>query len=111
MSEQHHVVTKEGKVKLNKVDNAIERMDQEQIEDILASFEEFKAYLSKRVDLAKKIGLNEEQLALSAEKIGDYLSNHVEPQNREEKLLQELWRAGNKEERHMLAHMLVKLVD
>jgi hypothetical protein len=48
---------------------------------------------------------------LAAEKVEDYLAKHEEPKNREEKLLQELWKVGDKEERHKLPHMLVKLVD
>ena len=31
------------------------------------------------------------------------------PKNSEEYLLHRLWQVGNKEEQHMLAHMLVKL--
>ncbi|WP_376739722.1 DUF3243 domain-containing protein [Bacillus canaveralius] len=73
--------------------------------------ENFKAYLKNRLDLGKKIGLSDAQLATTAKKFGDYLADHAEPKNREEKLLQELWKAGNEEERHKLAHLLVKLVD
>jgi hypothetical protein len=51
------------------------------------------------VDTAEKLGLNEEQQARAAQKIGDFLASHVEPKNREEKLLYELWKAGNKEVR------------
>ncbi len=39
----------------------------------------------------------------------NYLAKHEEPRNSEEKLLQELWKVGDKDERHKLAHMLVKL--
>lgn len=55
--------------------------------------------------------MSNEQLALAAEKIADYLAAYEEPRNSEEKLLLELWKAGNKEERHRLAHMLVKMVQ
>ncbi|MEI2329845.1 DUF3243 family protein, partial [Priestia megaterium] len=33
-----------------------------------------------------------------------------EPQNEEQYLLHQLWKVGNEEEKHHLAHMLVKLV-
>jgi hypothetical protein len=55
-------------------------------------------------------GLNDNQLALAAKKIADYLAAHEEPQNEEQYLLHELWKVGNEEEQHHLAHMLVKLV-
>ncbi|KWX76245.1 DUF3243 domain-containing protein [Paenibacillus jilunlii] len=109
MSEHNHVVNKDGNVTMAKVSDALDRIDPEQKELILKNFEDFRAYLGKRIQLAQKIGLGEEQLAAAAEKIADYLAAHEEPRNSEEKLLLELWKAGSKEERHQLAHMLVKL--
>lgn len=99
MAEENHVVKKRG-IKSEKVDDAIKHMDDEKIDDILSSFERFRSYLKRRINLVKKIGLNEEQLTKSAEKVGDYLASNVEPKNREEKLLQELWQTGNQKERH-----------
>ncbi len=81
------------------------------MEQILSDFEEFTAYLARRIEMGKSIGLNEEQLAMTAEKVAKYLSSHEEPRNSEEKLLQELWTVGREEERHMLAHMLVRLAQ
>ncbi|WP_138495761.1 DUF3243 domain-containing protein [Paenibacillus pinistramenti] len=109
MSENNHVVNKEGQVALNKVDDALNRISDKQKDDILGSFNEFKSYLSKRVELAQNIGLNEEAIALAAEKVAGYLAEKEEPRNAEEKLLRELWNAGDKEQQHALAHMLVGL--
>ncbi|CAH0344309.1 DUF3243 domain-containing protein [Bacillus sp. CECT 9360] len=111
MAEKEHVVQKDGNVNTENVDEALDKIDPERMDHILSNFNEFKTYLHKRLDVAKKIGLNEEQLASTAEKVADYLADKVEPKNREEKLIQELWKVGNEEERHKLAHMLVKLVD
>ncbi len=93
-----------------KVDSALSNMSQDKKEDILSNFDHFKKYLGDKVSLAEKLGFNEEHQAQAAQKAGDYLSAHEEPKNREEKLLYELWKAGNKEEQHKLSHMLVKLV-
>ncbi|GAA0136470.1 DUF3243 domain-containing protein [Paenibacillus sp. YSY-4.3] len=109
MSEHNHVVNKEGEMALNKVDDAIKRMDGERKEDILENFDAFKRYLGGRIEVAQGIGLSEETMAKAAEKIGDYLAANEEPRNREEKLLQELWKAGEQEHRHALAHILVRL--
>lgn len=108
MSEHNHVVNKEGEMALNKVDDALKRMDGERKEEILKSFDAFKRYLGERIELAQGIGLSEEAIAKAAEKIGDYLAANEEPRNREEKLLQELWKAGEQEHRHALAHILVR---
>ncbi|QQZ62294.1 DUF3243 domain-containing protein [Paenibacillus sonchi] len=109
MSEHNHVVNKDGNVTMAKVSDALDRIESEQKDVILKNFEDFRSYLGKRIQLAQKIGLGEEQLAAAAEKIADYLAAHEEPRNSEEKLLLELWKVGSKEERHRLAHMLVKL--
>ncbi|KUP21495.1 MULTISPECIES: DUF3243 domain-containing protein [unclassified Paenibacillus] len=109
MSEHNHVVSKDGNVSMGRVGDVLERIEPQQREQILDNFGEFQQYLSKRIHLAQKIGMGEEQLAVAAEKVADYLANHEEPRNSEQKLLQELWKVGNKEERHRLAHMLVKL--
>jgi len=111
MAEKEHVVQKDGNVNTENVDKALSKIDPGRVEDIVSNFEIFKKYLHKRLDVAQKIGLNEEQLVDTAQKVADYLADKVEPRNREEKLLQELWKVGNEEERHKLAQMLVKLVD
>lgn len=111
MSEHNHVISKDGSVAMQKVYEALYRIGPDQKEAILEHFQSFQQYLGKRIHLAQKIGLSEETLAIAAEKVADYLAKHEEPRNSEEKLLSELWRVGNKEERHKLAHMLVKLAQ
>lgn len=96
--------------KLEKVERTVDQMSFEKNDEILANFETFKEYLGGKVTMGKSMGLTEEQLALAAEKVGDYLVKKEDPRNSEEKLLQELWKSGSQEERHMLSHMLVKLV-
>ncbi|MBO1512591.1 DUF3243 domain-containing protein [Metabacillus bambusae] len=95
---------------INKVERAVNGIGQEKKQEILANFESFKEFLGKKVAMGKKMGLTEEQLALATQKVADFLAEHEYPRNREEKLLQELWRAGSDDERHMLSHMLIKLV-
>ncbi|WP_114744233.1 DUF3243 domain-containing protein [Falsibacillus pallidus] len=95
---------------MNKVEDKLENVDEAKKEQILKSFEEFKSYLSKKVEMGEKLGLNEEQLAVAAEKVAGHLANKEEPRNAEEKLLNELWEVGTKEQQHHLAHMLVNLV-
>ena len=111
MNEQNHVVEKDGAVNTGNVEQAMDKIGEDRKEEILSSFEGFKWYLAKRIELAEKLGMSEEQMAMTAEKVADYLSANEEPRNREEKLLQELWKAGQKEERHMLAHILVRMAQ
>jgi RNA binding exosome subunit len=111
MSEYNHVVDKDGNVDPSKVDRAISSIDSGEKDRILRDFDEFKGYLGKRIKLAESIGLGEEQMAVIAQRVADYLASHEDPRNSEEKLLQELWKVGTEEERHKLAHMLVRLAQ
>jgi hypothetical protein len=111
MENEKHVVEKDGDLDVNKVGDAIDRIDDSRKQRILEDFNGFKSYLSKRIQMAQSIGLSEEQLAMAAEKVADYLAEHEEPRNSEENLLQQLWKVGDKDQRHKLAHMLVRLAQ
>lgn len=93
-----------------KVEQKLGQMDEESKEQILSNFEQFKSYLGDKVSKGESLGLNDNQLAKVAEKVADYLAKHEEPRNREEYLLQELWKTGDESERKSLAGLLVKLV-
>ncbi len=93
------------------------QLDEQKIEnqvnkngDVLSSFDDFREFLSGKVRLGENLGMDEEQLANSAQKVADYLARKESPKNSEERLLQELWKVGTEEEQHMLSHMLVRLV-
>ena len=94
-----------------------QQLDEQKIEnqvnkngDVLSSFDAFREFLSGKVRLGENLGMNEEQLANSAQKVAEYLADKEPPKNSEERLLQELWKVGTEEEHHKLAHMLVRLV-
>ncbi|MYL35160.1 DUF3243 family protein [Pontibacillus yanchengensis] len=96
---------------LSKMEQKAADMSHEKKEEILENFNHFASYLGNKVSMAEKVGMSEEALAQSAEKVANYLSNNEEPKNREEKLLQELWENGTEDEQHVLAHMLVRMVQ
>ncbi|PZE20116.1 DUF3243 domain-containing protein [Paenibacillus xerothermodurans] len=99
------------KSSVDKVEETLRNMSADEKEQILGSFNEFKRYLASRIELAQNLGLGEEQIAQVAQKVANYLATSEEPRNREEKLLQELWKAGTQDEQHKLAHMLVRLAQ
>nr|WP_241156708.1 DUF3243 domain-containing protein [Bacillus sp. FJAT-42376] len=111
MSEKHHMIDRTGDVNPGEIESVVSRIGSDKQEEILKSFEGFKTYLREKVDVGKKIGLSEEQLAKTTERVANYLANHVEPKNREEYLLKELWKSGDKEQQHALAHMLLNMVE
>jgi len=93
-----------------KVQEELNKVNPEEKDEILQNFSTFKSYLGDKVSMGEKLGLGEEQLAKTAEKVAGYLANNEQPRNREENLLLELWRSGDKEQQHALSHMLVNMV-
>ncbi|MBM7096757.1 DUF3243 domain-containing protein [Bacillus sp. H-16] len=87
----------------------IQAMPEQKKEEILDSFGRFQDYLADKIKKGEKVGLSEEQIAKGAERVAEYLKNHEEPKNTEEKLLQEMWKVADDEEKHQIAHVLVKL--
>jgi hypothetical protein len=78
---------------------------------ILDNFRDWKQFLGERVEQAKQAGMESETLENVAYQIGDYLSKQVDPKNDQERLLKQLWDAGDTEQQKALASMMVKLVQ
>ncbi|GKS09957.1 DUF3243 domain-containing protein [Paenibacillus chitinolyticus] len=78
---------------------------------VLTVFDRWKEFLAERVDQAERVGLNDEKISNLAFQIGEFLSDKVDPENREERLLKELWDAGDENERKVMARLMVKLVN
>jgi len=97
---------------INKVDNQLRNLSQEEKDQILESFTSFKNYLNEQVSKGEKLGLNEEMLAMAAVKVADYLAQSEEPRNSEEKVLKELWKAAEDgQEKEAIAHALLRMVQ
>lgn len=96
------------------IDRAAETMrgmESGERDELLDDFERFRSYLAGKIRAGQRLGLGEEQMAMIAERVAGYLAAAERPRNAEERLLQELWKVGDKEQRHQLAHMLVRLAQ
>ncbi|MBO7746287.1 DUF3243 domain-containing protein [Paenibacillus sp. MWE-103] len=109
MNERSQILSKEQDTSTDKVEKAVQALSGGDGERILENFEAFRSYLAKRIEMAENLGFGDEQIAVIAQKVAAYLAEHEEPRNREEYLLRELWKAGDADEQHKLAHLLVKL--
>lgn len=78
---------------------------------ILESFEQWKEFLSKQVNQAENAGASQQSVVNAATRIGNFLADKVDPKNREQRLLKELWDKGSQDERHALASMVTKMVS
>jgi len=74
-------------------------------------WEKWKGTLAKAVSLAEMVGMSEKTIDKIALKIGTALSAKVDPENREQRLLQELWKVGDDKDRAVLAKLVVKMLE
>ncbi|EFM13127.1 MULTISPECIES: DUF3243 domain-containing protein [Paenibacillus] len=78
---------------------------------VLTNFDSWKQFLAERMEQGKKMGLSEDTIANLAYEIGSFLDERVDPKNDEQRILKEIWDAGDEEERKTLARMMCKLVS
>lgn len=78
---------------------------------VMDNFEEWKSFLEDRVNQARGMGMSDQTIKDVAYAIGDYLAQEIDPENREQRLLKELWDVSSEEEQQTLAGIMVKLVD
>jgi Protein of unknown function (DUF3243) len=78
---------------------------------VLDNFEQWKSFLSERLEQAQHQGMNSEVVSDIAYQIGDYLARQVDPKNPEERVLADLWNVADEQEQHAIANAMVKLVQ
>lgn len=79
--------------------------------ETFSHWEQWKGTLAKAVSLAETVGFSEKTIDKMALKIGTALSATVDPENREQRLLQELWKVGDDRERLVLAKLIVNMLE
>ncbi|MDF2628659.1 MAG: hypothetical protein K0R39_2490 [Symbiobacteriaceae bacterium] len=78
---------------------------------VLENFDQWKEFLSKQISNAKSAGASDESIVNAATRIGNFLADKVDPRNREQRLLKELWDRGTEDERHALMSMTTKMLS
>lgn len=78
---------------------------------VLDNFEQWKDFLADRLHQGQQEGMEQGTVNDVAYQIGEYLAEQVEPRNNEERLLKQLWEYSTEEEQHVLANLMVKLVQ
>ncbi|OYD09510.1 DUF3243 domain-containing protein [Paludifilum halophilum] len=77
---------------------------------VLNDYQDWKNFLSQRVDQAQSLGMDEEKIKDVAYQIGDYLAQDIDPKNEQERVLKDLWDAADEQEQRTMAGLMVKLV-
>lgn len=69
----------------------------------------WKATLGKAVKLGEVVGMSDDTINKTAEKVGTFLTNNVDPRNDEERLLKQLWDVGDEVDRETLAKLVKRI--
>lgn len=77
----------------------------------LSDWDKWKSTLAKAVNTGEAMGLSQSSVEGIGFRIGNMLSAYVDPENREERLLQELWKSGDDSDRKALSRMIVRIVQ
>jgi hypothetical protein len=78
---------------------------------VLDNFNDWKHFLGDRLQNAENKGVDQDTITNLATEIGGYLSDKVDPKNGEERVLSDLWKSADDQERHALASTMVKMVQ
>ena len=79
--------------------------------EAFTEWEKWKGTLAKAVSLAEIVGLSETTIEKIGLKMGNILSASVDPENREQRLIQELWKVGDDKDRAVLTKLLVRIIQ
>lgn len=79
--------------------------------EMLGEWDKWKRTLGKAVTIGQTMGFSENTIDRIGYRVGNVLSASVDPENREQRVLQELWRVGDDEDRRALAKIIVKMVE
>ncbi|GIN57766.1 hypothetical protein J8TS2_20850 [Lederbergia ruris] len=78
---------------------------------ILNNWDQWKNFLGDQLDDAQDQGMSGKVINKMAHHVGDYLANHVDPKNEQQRVLSDLWSVASEEEQEAIASVMVKLVE
>ncbi len=74
-----------------------------------SSWENYKHSLAKGMEIARDLGMDEDEIALTAEKLGGYLAQNVNPDLPENNALKELWEIADNREKETITKLMMKI--
>ncbi|KUO48965.1 MAG: hypothetical protein APF76_10030 [Desulfitibacter sp. BRH_c19] len=73
-------------------------------------WEEWKYFLSKAMHAGEVVGISDDKIGWMAYQFGK-LIHMVDPRNKGQAALAEMWSVGDEEDRRVLAKLMTKIVD
>ena len=80
------------------------------MDNSMDNWHDWKETLRKAVNLGDKVGLTHETMANVGSSIGSFLSHNVDPENKEQRLLKEMWSVANQNEKESMTNVLIKMI-
>jgi len=77
----------------------------------LNDWDKWKRTLYHTISMGETVGLSEDIIKNLGTKIGEFLASNVDPENREQRLLKELFQAANKKEQDTLTSVIIKMIQ
>lgn len=74
-------------------------------------WDKWKKTLGQAIDIGHKVGLKDETIIKIGSKIGDFLDWNADPENREQRIIKEMWDVADNEEQKILTKLLVKMIS
>lgn len=78
--------------------------------DSFSSWEKWKKTLSNAVNISEAAGMSEKTVEKIGYRIGNILNATVDPENKEQRVLQELWKSADDGDRHALTRIIINMV-
>jgi hypothetical protein len=79
--------------------------------DFSHGWNEWRGSLKETVDAAREIDPSDRHVIGVVEDMIDFLSDRVCPGSSEERFVSELWDRADEDQRHVLAHIFLKMLD
>ncbi len=79
--------------------------------NLINDWDKWKKTLYNAISMGEKVGLSEDTITNIGSKIGDFLASNVDPENREQRVLKELFEVSNEKEKEILTGVIVKMIQ
>ena len=75
------------------------------------NWDKWKKTLYNVVSVGETVGLSEDTISKLGLKVGEFLVSNVDPENPQQRLLNEFFEVANKEEKETLTKVIIKMVE
>ncbi len=79
--------------------------------EVESGWQAWKNMLGKIVNAAESVGMSNDRVNNAAYRVGDFFAGNFDPDNREQRVLKELWDEADEEQKQVLATLMVRVVE